>query len=424
MPKSKLDSPATLKKLKKWAKEGVTYTEMADRITKSGLTVSEAAVRRIFKQKKLPEPVAPQPNKDDLELAERLASGEHTDEDRAQVEVEALARDLRRAKNVIRQYQQQKTFEHRIEDTIRAAIAGREYIRPLQRYELKAGKKTRPHTFLAPLSDAHYGETVSPAEALGLEYNPTIAQNRITYIRDAWFRYAELYSTFAPVEKIVIPVLGDMLSGYIHDELEVTNAMPMVDQMTEMAHILFNIASDCWQMFPAVEMIFIPGNHPRPNKKPRHKQKFNNWEFAMAKMIQGMVDSSSLDSVEIYTPRDIIYVHEVYGRRIGFAHGDGVKSNSFAGIPFYGMRNQREAVQALMSLVGQERIDMFMIGHFHQHLYWQGECDIYINGAIKGGDEYSISTRMAATPPKQILLPFHPEHGATGQLNINLENVK
>ena len=125
----------------------------------------------------------------------------------------------------------------------------------------------------------------------------------------------------------------------------------------------------------------------------------------------------------MHVPRDLVKIFPVYDKRIGIMHGDGVKSASFAGIPFYGLRSQRERIQALMSQTGQQRIDMLAIGHFHQYVYWGGECDIIINGAIKGGDEYSIDTLLAANDPEQVLLEFHPEHGLTSQNRINLGHI-
>jgi predicted phosphodiesterase len=105
-------------------------------------------------------------------------------------------------------------------------------------------------------------------------------------------------------------------------------------------------------------------------------------------------------------------------------HGDGVMSNSFAGIPFYGMRNRREAIQALMSQMGQKRLDMLLMGHFHQYVDWKGECDIVINPSIKGGDEFGMSTRYQAPEAMQLLMEWHPEHGRTATNYINLDQIR
>ena len=98
---------------------------------------------------------------------------------------------------------------------------------------------------------------------------------------------------------------------------------------------------------------------------------------------------------------------------------------SFAGIPFYGLKSQRDSMQAMLSALGAPRASMLVMGHFHQHVYWKGaDCDVLINGAIKGPDEYIMGSRMTANPAEQVLLEFHPEHGLTAQEHITLSHIQ
>ena len=64
------------------------------------------------------------------------------------------------------------------------------------------------------------------------------------------------------------------------------------------------------------------------------------------------------------------------------------------------------------------------MGHFHQPTILEGtDCTAIINGAIKGGDEYSIGTRLASNNAVQLLLTFHEKHGLTDTSRINLGKV-
>lgn len=429
---SKID-PSFIPKFQAWAQDGKTYQEMADLfLAEEGIQTSETAVRRFFSSHQLVKPspsaVAKKQTKPSaVKRAVRALAKEDTVEDTLRDELDHIKGELKTAQVVIKRYREQESVEQRLERHITHAIKNNPYDQPLQRPEAQKRKvSAQAHQFLLCVSDAHYGEVVKPEEALGLKYDTDIAARRIQHIRDTTFRYQELRSQAYPVSKIVIAVLGDMLSGIIHEELEVTNEIVMVDQATEVAHLLYNLYRDCAERFEEVEMVIMPGNHPRLHKKPRHKQKFNNYEFMMGKMVEGMVGALTGEDVglKVSVPRDLIYVHNMFDFRVGLTHGDGVMSNSFAGIPFYGLRQRREAIQALMSQMAQERLDMLLMGHFHQYVDWKGECDIVINPSIKGGDEFGISTRYQAPEPMQLLMEWHPEHGRTATNYINLEHIR
>lgn len=422
-------------KFRTWAEEGLSYQGMADKfLAEDGIKVDEATVRRFFRRHKLEKPlvqeVVPEEVRPDSSLtgrASRRLQDEQTVEDKLRDDLDHYKARVKEAETVIKRYKEQESVESRLARHIEHAIENNPYNQPLAKAPGSSGGKVtaKPHEFLLCVSDAHYGEVVRPEEALGLKYDTDIARRRIEHVRNTAFRFHELRSESYPVNKITIAVLGDMLSGIIHEELEVTNEIVMVDQATEMAHMLYNLYADCSERFPAVEMVVIPGNHPRLHKKPRHKQKFNNYEFMMGKMVEGMVKANAGDNaaLTVKVPRDLAYVHTIFDYRIAMMHGDGVMSNSFAGIPFYGLRQRREAIQALMSTVGEERIDMLLMGHFHQYMDWKGECDVVINPSIKGGDEFGISTRLQAPEAMQLLMEWHPEHGRTATNYINLEHI-
>jgi hypothetical protein len=280
--------------------------------------------------------------------------------------------------------------------------------------------KATDHEMVLCLSDTHYPEVVSPDETMGLTYDAEVCARRLERIRDVVVRYKDLREPAYPIRKLSVALLGDMLSGNIHEELEITNQFPVSEALVRLAQLLHTMASSFAEEFPAVELVFMPGNHPRLTKKPRHKAKWNNWDYVLGHFVSAL----SRETYTVQVPKDLVYVHEVCHRRLGLVHGDGVKSASFAGIPWYGMRSRREAIQSLLRHLGQPAIDYLLMGHFHQLLYWQGtDCDLIINGAVKGGDEYSIDTRHASTDPVQALLTFHPKYGVTDLSRINLKEV-
>lgn len=307
----------------------------------------------------------------------------------------------------------------RMEEFLRRGGAKGAKLRPVVK---RTNATASDHEMLLMLSDAHYPEVVDPEVAMGLSYNPDVFERRLEKIRNVTIRYKQLRETAYPVRKLTVAMLGDMLSGDIHEELEVTNAFPTSEALVKLAYLMHDFLITLRAEFGEVEIVVIPGNHPRQHHKPRFKQKtVTNFEYILGHMIAAL----SQGAYQVTVPKDMVYVHKVFDWRVGMTHGDGVKSNSFAGIPFYGIRQRREATQALLRSMGQPQIDFLLLGHFHQPTIMEGQdSTVIINGAVKGGDEYSIGSFMSNSPPVQYLLTFHERHGLTDASRINLEDIR
>lgn len=314
------------------------------------------------------------------------------------------------------------TVEDRLVDGVAAFLRDNpSHVHRLAPVEVKK-KHAGVHEMVLLLSDAHFSEVVDPRIAMGLIYNEDISKRRIERVRDVTIRYKQLRETSYPIRKLTVAVLGDMLSGDIHEELEINNQSPMPVALVTLAYYLHDMATTLQQEFGDVEFVFVPGNHPRTTKKMRFKQRTTtNWEYVLGHMVKAL----AAGSYKVNVPLAIVPIFKVFNWRIGLHHGDSIKSNSFAGIPFYGMKQRREAIQALLRHVGEPQVDYLCFGHFHQPTVLEGtDATIIINGALKGGDEYSIGNYFSSNDPVQYLLTFHEKHGLTDYSRINLKNIK
>jgi predicted phosphodiesterase len=143
----------------------------------------------------------------------------------------------------------------------------------------------------------------------------------------------------------------------------------------------------------------------------------------MGMMVKAIVEP--IKNVKVIVPKDMIYIHEIAGHRVGMTHGDGYKSSSFAGIPFYGLAKKRAAFQEGLKSLGMPSVDMLVMGHFHQLLWWPGRgCDLVVNGSIKGPDEYAFDTMHAGDEAQQALITMNRKHGITSFERINLGSIQ
>ena len=360
--------------------------------------------------------------KEAMDTAARIAASKPNDLDRLKAENSTLNQELTRAKGIIGTYQANRSIEDRLCDEVRGYLERNPYRPQLAPFKApKVGGKATEHEMLACISDAHFPEVVDPAQTFGIAYNGDVCKRRIEYLRDKIIRFADLHQSAYPVRKLTVNVNGDMISGDIHEELEVTNQMPTSEAMVKMAYMLFETGCAFAEHFPQVEFIVMPGNHPRVTQKPRFKQKWNNWEWVMGMFLAALAKGT----FNVIVPRDLVYRHRVFDFTVGLSHGDGVKAQSFAGIPHYAMERRRTKLQSLLKQLGQRELDLLIYGHFHQLIFEEGQgCSLLVNGSIKGGDEFSTGTTYSAQSPVQALLTFHPKHGITDINRINLGHVR
>lgn len=366
--------------------------------------------------------LGPSAAKHQAERLARKAAGEESPIDLARAENVDLRNALVSANAIIKQHDERAKFEDALLREVTDLIKRSPYRPQFKAPRPHEGRaKAADHEMLLLLSDAHFPEVVNPDEAMGLAYNPGVCRRRIECVRDVVLRYRDLRSTSYPVRKLSVAVVGDMLSGDIHEELTTTNALPASEALVQMAYMLHEFAVAMAEAFPVVELIFMPGNHPRLTKKPTAKLKWNNWEYVLGRFVGALGGKHYTTQV----PKQIIYQHKVFGFNIGLTHGDGVKAASFAGIPWYSMKLRRDALQALLKTLGTPQLDLLCYGHFHQLIFEEGAgCSLIINGTIKGGDEHGIGSRYQAPPAIQGLLTFHAKHGITDLSRINLSDVR
>jgi len=358
--------------------------------------------------------------KTEQESQARVAAGQASYEDKLRRDNGHLAGEVRRLQSLVTAFENRSSLEDRAVEEIVGFLERSPYRPQLGPRPDATSRSPKDHQMLAVISDAHYPEVVDPLQTFGIKYNADICKERMKYLRDKLIRYVELRKPAFPIRKMTLAINGDMLSGDIHEELEVTNEMPLSEALTGMSYMLFDLGSALAETVEDVEMIIIPGNHPRTTKKPRFKQKWNNWETVMGHFVAALAK----DLFTVTVPKDLVYRHKIFDKVVGLSHGDGVKAQSFAGIPHYAMEKRRTKLQSLLKQIKAEQLDLLVYGHFHQLIYDEGQgCSLLINGSIKGGDEYSTGTTYSAQSPVQALLTFHPRHGITDLSRINLGHI-
>lgn len=292
------------------------------------------------------------------------------------------------------------------------------YLDSPQKTILPTNKKREGILFIG---DTHVGEVVSPEQTYNFgKYDIETFVIRLQHIADTV--KSHVIDSGKKLKKIHLILLGDIVSGNIHDEL----ALNAHGDVTDWILIAYkSIVSLVEELKPYVSdevlMYGVPGNHGRMKRKPQHKNFYNNFDFITYKFIEEYYRGLGDSKVKCIFKKCFFDIADVHGNKFLFLHGNNIKS--WAGIPFYGIDRSYKILSALLQNTGQ-KIDYMVMGHFHTGIdmaRFGGE--IIVNGSVIGNNEFSLQNNFASTP-SQIFLISEEGYGVKYKMLIPLDEKK
>lgn len=203
-------------------------------------------------------------------------------------------------------------------------------IKPITRRERTSA--LREATPLIMCSDWHVGEVVRSESVNGLNsYNPKIARERNARLNEAIAWEIEHERHAFEIRDVVLWLGGDLITGYIHQELIESNAMSPTQEVL-FAQELCEATIDS-VLALGVERIVIPcdhGNHGRTTiKKQVSTGAYNSFEWLMYqslrrryaddKRVEFMISAGNMSYLKVY---DTV-VRTTHGDSIRYAGGVG-----------------------------------------------------------------------------------------------------
>lgn len=277
-------------------------------------------------------------------------------------------------------------------------------------------------TAFAILSDIHIEEDVTLEQTDGInEYTPSIAEKRLENFFTNTLKLVEKEREHCNIDTLVLGLLGDNITGYIHEELMESNHLSPTEATTFVRNLLIQgikyLADN--GNFTKIIIPCTPGNHGRTTKYKKIGTGYkNSYEWMMyqdmKKIFNDYMDVKYKKLIEIHTSiNELIYL-DFYNRyTVRFGHGDHFK---FAG----GIGGLNIPLKKwLMRMNEQRKADMTFIGHWHQILLGVTE-DCMINGSIIGMNSYSKTFGGINKPPQQIFTLLDKERGFTMRTPIDV----
>lgn len=269
------------------------------------------------------------------------------------------------------------------------------------------GKVGSPVVAVMQVNDGHIGAVQLETEIEGFgSFSPKICRERQIHYVQKVLDWVNLHRTSYTIDEVVVPVLGDMISGDIHEDLRITNAFPSPVQTCEAGMLLSDQVAMLSSHFVKVRVEFVvEDNHSRLTKKPQaHEAGLNSLNYVVGFIAQQRLRAIKNVEFNIYPQYEAVI--NVAGRRYLCCHGHGVMG--WAGFPYYGIE-RKVSREALKRMNGPDvtKFHKVLLGHWHAPLahpwYW-------IGGSVSGTDALDHK-QGRHSPPSQAAWMVHPRHG-------------
>jgi hypothetical protein len=258
---------------------------------------------------------------------------------------------------------------------------------------------------VALASDWHVEETVESASVNGLnEYRLPIAKTRIEKFFATIARLTEIERHGAKIDDLILWLGGDLMTGMIHEELAESNSKTPTQVILWLQD---RLADGLATLKPHFKRILIPtsyGNHGRTTQKPRHATgAAHSYEWLLYRILEGRFAGDQ--QIEWQIADQYFNFMEVYGRRLRFHHGDGLKFQGGIG----GLTIPTEKAIASWNK-SPNRADLDLFGHWHQ---FQQNRHWLCNGSLIGYNAYALSIKASYEPPTQTYFLLDKKRGRT-----------
>lgn len=304
---------------------------------------------------------------------------------------------------------------HRESDELRAAHEFLQSIGEPEPLRIERAKHTGGEaTAVIVASDWHCEERATLGQTGGRnEYNPAIAEKRAAaFFRNA-LKLVETQRHSVKIDNLVCALLGDFITGYIHEEFESQNFLKPEDA-TLFAMELIAGGLDFLLAHGGFKKIVVPctvGNHGRTTKKMHAGDGVTrSYEYLMFRMLAARYAKEP--RVVFQLTESYFNVLDIYGTRIRFHHGDAIGYGGGAGgvtIPLnkFIWRSQ-SATPAHYDV----------LGHFHQYT---PSPKFLINGSLIGYNPYAVRIGAEYESPRQAMFLVDAKRGITIHAPILLD---
>ena len=284
-------------------------------------------------------------------------------------------------------------------------------------------KKSTPESAVLLLSDTHVGKVVKPSQTLGFSsYNFEVFLLRLKYLEE---RIASILGnhTTAPIKKLVVALLGDMLDGALSHGAEAGQVNTIFNQFFGAGHALAQFLRNLSTIVPEIDIHTCVGNHTRwqNQKKMPTENRYSNLDQFLYAYIAAL--TKDIPTIKWNLDEQPFAIFDVEGFTFFASHGDHWKGGDKAmGVPLHAMARQVNSTTQLFHKHGSAVPQYYVSGHLHREIKLPtGLGDITVNGGFPGLDNYALDGNFNPVDPTQRFFRMHPKYGKIAEYTIQLK---
>lgn len=265
------------------------------------------------------------------------------------------------------------------------------------------------------LSDLHLDEVVKPQEVSGVNaYNREIALMRLKKVFEKFVTIGRDFVTGLTYDGGHIWLNGDTFSGNIHEELKITNEVPIMASLDFWVDPIVSGIRMAADEYKKLHISGRVGNHGRNTPKPIMKGRVeDNFDWLFYRILYRELASDKRITWDLPLSSDGEVIHQ-YDTSFLATHGDQFRGGSgISGIltplSLGDFRKSRRQIGV------DAPYDYLILGHFHQYMSLPR---IIVNGSLKGYDEYAFQSNFGYEVPQQAFWVTTPEHSVSFAVGI------
>lgn len=256
-------------------------------------------------------------------------------------------------------------------------------------------------TMVVLLSDVHCEETVRPETVNGLNaFDLDVCQSRLSELQQRFFAMLEHERQLARIDRVVVWLGGDLISGMIHPELAEENALHPLAAIRWIGERLRGFLDAVADSAREVVVATSCGNHGRTTEKLRTNEADTSYEHHLYLTMRA---AEARKNVRWQIGEGHLNYLDVDGFKIRFCHGHAIRHQGGIGgihVPLN---------KAIAAWDVSERADLTCIGHWHQ-FSWSRIGRYVTNGSVIGHSAYAVRIKVpGAESPCQAA--FVVDHG-------------
>lgn len=279
-------------------------------------------------------------------------------------------------------------------------------LRTIGKTNFKVGKvkaNDGDNSLIVMLSDLHTGQTFDSPFG---QYNTDILKQRMNQLLQETIKIGKRHNSVM----INVILLGDEISGNIHNTIQVSNRENVIEQIKIASEVITSFCVELAKVFGFVNIYECAGNHSRlvSNKELAvHDERLDNLITWIVKQMTSHIDTIKVHDNEENRIDSGISTFELYGKEYVAVHGD------------YDVLNKTGVGNLSMMLGKIPYAIMNGHNHFPSNTDVNGVKVIQGGSMAGAGDSYTVEKRLSGKPNQTVLVC--DENGIGCIYNIELK---